>query len=453
MALAADARPPPAPAAGACCHGHGPATAASRTGSPHCGGISRRAPTPPPAADALRLPPAAALCVAPAALASPPPLFKPAPGGPAAASGDAPAPAAPAAASPRRTPERGSHDGSHATAFSAGAAAADASACDAAGPAGDADGRGWQYALVTCPWLFKPCPTCCPAHSGRDSLMTLFDPAAPSAPRGLCGFCPGRAAAARGGGGGGGGAGGAGPSGLLQIRRSTYHEVVKAADLARRADVAGVQHYVINGAKVLFLRPRPQPRPPKGVAAPARCVVDGRQLMDGAARYCSLQCKLEAEDPHYAARHALAAARAAVAAEGLAVAPAAAGPAADGAPAAGAKRPAGLARFDAEEEDERGDGGSDGGAGGAFSWATPPPRAKRPRGVPVFVPRGAAAPPPSRGRTPEPAAAARRSSPPPPRAPRSAASPATSQDSGRSSQCLWHAARRRKGEPARAPLQ
>lgn len=87
----------------------------------------------------------------------------------------------------------------------------------------------------------------------------------------------------------------------LQIWRSTYHEVVKASDVSRLTDVSGIQHYVINGAKVLFLRPRPQPRPPKGVVAPARCAVDGRQLMDAHSSYCSLRCKLEVEDVVFAA--------------------------------------------------------------------------------------------------------------------------------------------------------
>lgn len=91
------------------------------------------------------------------------------------------------------------------------------------------------------------------------------------------------------------------PPAILQIRRSTYHEVVKAADVSRLTDVSGIQHYVINGAKVLFLRPRPQPRPPKGVVAPARCAVDGRQLMDAHSSYCSMRCKLEMEDVVFAA--------------------------------------------------------------------------------------------------------------------------------------------------------
>lgn len=142
--------------------------------------------------------------------------------------------------------------------------------------------KSWLYQLVTCPYLFKPCPQCAPTHSGREVLITYFDPDEPGA--GYCTYCPQRASKPR----------------LLQIRRSTYHEVVKAADISRLADVSGIQHYVINGAKVLFLRPRPQPRPPKGVVAPARCSVDGRQLMDVHSSYCSLRCKLEAEDKAFA---------------------------------------------------------------------------------------------------------------------------------------------------------
>lgn len=142
--------------------------------------------------------------------------------------------------------------------------------------------KSWLYQLVTCPYLFKPCPQCAPTHNGREVLITYFDPDEPDV--GYCTYCPERATKPR----------------LLQIRRSTYHEVVKAADISRLADVSGIQHYVINGAKVLFLRPRPQPRPPKGVVAPARCTVDGRQLMDAHSSYCSLRCKLEVEDKVFA---------------------------------------------------------------------------------------------------------------------------------------------------------
>jgi hypothetical protein len=53
----------------------------------------------------------------------------------------------------------------------------------------------------------------------------------------------------------------------------------------------GVQPYSINNNKVLFLRPRPQPRPPKGPVNPGTnaCAVDGRQLMDPGDTYCSIR--------------------------------------------------------------------------------------------------------------------------------------------------------------------
>jgi len=51
---------------------------------------------------------------------------------------------------------------------------------------------------------------------------------------------------------------------------------------------------VINGAKVVFIKRRPQTRPtPKGTApACARCEICARLLQD-ASRWCSLQCKFD----------------------------------------------------------------------------------------------------------------------------------------------------------------
>jgi hypothetical protein len=64
---------------------------------------------------------------------------------------------------------------------------------------------------------------------------------------------------------------------------------------------SGIQQYVINGHKVYFLRPRPQPRAPKGAVLPAKCVVDGRQLMEAGHCYCSIRCKYVYEQPEFAA--------------------------------------------------------------------------------------------------------------------------------------------------------
>jgi hypothetical protein len=80
----------------------------------------------------------------------------------------------------------------------------------------------------------------------------------------------------------------------VQVRRSSYHDVVKVCDITRLADTSGIQSYVINGSKVLFLRRRPQPRPPKGAVGASQCVVCSRHLQD-ISLYCSLQCKLDSQ--------------------------------------------------------------------------------------------------------------------------------------------------------------
>lgn len=79
----------------------------------------------------------------------------------------------------------------------------------------------------------------------------------------------------------------------IQVRRSSYHDVVKVQDISRFADISGVQGYTINSSKVIFLRRRPQPRPPKGAVGASLCTVCSRHLQD-VSLFCSLQCKLDA---------------------------------------------------------------------------------------------------------------------------------------------------------------
>mmetsp|Transcript_24215 Transcript_24215/g.52070 ORF Transcript_24215/g.52070 Transcript_24215/m.52070 type:complete len:328 (+) Transcript_24215:728-1711(+) len=165
----------------------------------------------------------------------------------------------------------------------------------------------WLPALVSSKHFFHPCEHCLAKGSGTEShkatvnylCLTCADV------RGVCQLCMHEHANHH----------------ILQIRRSSYHDVVRERELSKLISTKGIQTYIINSSQVVFLRERPQSRNKSHAGASARggggggggrgagarngrhlepldgnqpggCLVCGRHLHEGLS-YCSLGCKVK----------------------------------------------------------------------------------------------------------------------------------------------------------------
>lgn len=146
----------------------------------------------------------------------------------------------------------------------------------------------WLPVLISSKSFFQPCAKCTkgPMYNAEShKAVTNFLCLTCAKPEGLCALCTHEHANHH----------------ILQIRRSSYHDVVRERELSKLINTNGIQTYIINSSQVVFLRERPQSRgksgsggsrPASGNDLSGGCLSCGRHLHEGLS-YCSLGCKVK----------------------------------------------------------------------------------------------------------------------------------------------------------------
>ncbi|KAF8389701.1 hypothetical protein HHK36_024220 [Tetracentron sinense] len=77
---------------------------------------------------------------------------------------------------------------------------------------------------------------------------------------------------------------------LLKIFRYVYRDVVRLQEIKEHLDCSNVQPYISNGTRVVFLNPRPQPKPSKSNSGHSCEICDNN--LAGPYGRCSIACKV-----------------------------------------------------------------------------------------------------------------------------------------------------------------